>query len=146
MFFPIHSKSVQGLVFVNSMKIFWILRQDLSCYVFYFVVKMFVTTTWRHNHFWSAFWSIVHVISTELRAWRHLSLLLERVFNSFAWICFWSHMTYLAFKINFLTLKVTFLILRSMRKSQVSVYCSNSGYLRAANWSIIKSYRFIIKI
>ena len=28
-----------------------IVFQDLSCYVFYFVVMIFVTTIWRHSHF-----------------------------------------------------------------------------------------------
>ena len=39
--------------------------------VFYFVVKIFVTTIWRHNPFKSPFCSFVHAISTEVRVWRH---------------------------------------------------------------------------
>ena len=59
--------------FVKSMKIHWILRQDLSCYVFCFVVKIFVTTKWRHNQFKSAFCSIVHAISTGVTSFFVLS-------------------------------------------------------------------------
>ena len=29
----------------------WIVFQELSCYVFYFVVMIFVTAIWRHSHF-----------------------------------------------------------------------------------------------
>ena len=47
---------------------------------FHFVVAIFVTTIWRHSHFKSAFCSFVHAISTEVRMWRHFSLLLKRVF------------------------------------------------------------------
>ena len=52
-------------------------------------------TIWRLNHFKSAFCSCVYAISTELRAWRHFLLLVEWVFCSFAWLIFWSHLTYL---------------------------------------------------
>ena len=38
MVFPIRLYSILGLIFVQSMKILWIVRQDLSCYVFCFVV------------------------------------------------------------------------------------------------------------
>ena len=48
--------------------------------MFFYFVKIFVTTKWRQNNFKSAFCSIVHAISTEVRAWRHFSLLVERVF------------------------------------------------------------------
>ena len=42
--------------------------------------QFFITTIWRHCHFKSAFCSFIHAISTELRAWRHFSLILELVF------------------------------------------------------------------
>ena len=77
---------------------------------FYFFVAIFVTTIWRHNHFKSAFCSLVHAISTELRAWRHFSLWVERVCCSFAWLNFWSHLTYLTLKNDFVTLKLTYLL------------------------------------
>ena len=38
-------------------------------------------TIWRHNHFKSAFCSVVHAISTEVRAWSRFSLLVEQVFS-----------------------------------------------------------------
>ena len=63
------------------MKILWILRQNLSCNVFYlFHYQDDVTTIWRHNHFKSAFCWFVHAILTELRDWRHFSLLVELVY------------------------------------------------------------------
>ena len=55
------------------------LGQDLSCWIF-LVVKIFVTIIWRHNHFNSAFCSFVDAISTELRVWRHFSLLWSKFF------------------------------------------------------------------
>ena len=58
----------------------------------------------NHNHFKSAFCSFVHVISTEVRAWRHFSLLVERVFLFIPAILFWSHLTYLTLKNDFLFL------------------------------------------
>ena len=79
----------------------------------YFVVQIFDTTIWRQNHFKSAFCSVFHAISTELRAWLHLSLLLERVFCWFVWLNFWSDKTYLTPKNDFLTLKLTFFFLNS---------------------------------
>ena len=48
---------------------------------------IFVTTMWHHNHFKSAFCSLVHAISTELRAWRIFSFFEERILCSFAWCC-----------------------------------------------------------
>ena len=51
---------------------------------------IFVTTLWRHNHFKSAFCSFVHATSTR------------------AWLNFWSHLTYLTLKNDFLSLKLTF--------------------------------------
>ena len=56
------------------MKIFEF-RSGLVLLCFFLVVKIFVTIIWRHNHFNSAFCSFVDAISTELRAWRHFSLL-----------------------------------------------------------------------
>ena len=99
--------------------ILWIVFQDLSCYVFFFVVKIFVTTIWHHNHFKSAFCSFVHAIATEVRAWRHI--LLKRVFCSFAWSNFWSQVTYLTLKNDFLTLKLTFVYFNSKRWGRVNV-------------------------
>ena len=51
-----------------------------TCSMFYFVVKIFVSTVWRHKHFKSLFCSFIHAISTLLRAWCHFSLLVELVF------------------------------------------------------------------
>ena len=82
---------------------------------FYFVVMIFVTTIWRHNHFKSACCSFIHAISTEVRAWRHFLLLVERVFCSFAWLSFWSHLTYLTLKNDFLTLKLNSIYFNSKR-------------------------------
>ena len=66
----------------------WDIFQHLFCNVFYFVIKMFVTTIWLHHHFKSAFSSFLHAISTEVRAWRHFSLLVERVFCHSRDYCF----------------------------------------------------------
>ena len=52
----------------------------LLVFFIYFVVTIFVTTIWRHNHFKSAFCSFVHAILTELHVWRHFSLLVKLVF------------------------------------------------------------------
>ena len=83
----VHSRSCFS---VYSMKILWTVRQDLSCYVFLFRHHHFVTTIWRHNHFKPAFCSFVHAFSTELRVWRHFSLLMERVFL-FIWVIVFGH-------------------------------------------------------
>ena len=85
----------------------------LLCF-FYFVVAIFVTTIWRHNHFKSAFCSFVQAISTELHVWRHFLLLVELVFL-FAWLNFWSHVTYVTLKNDFLTLKLTSIYFNSKR-------------------------------
>ena len=51
---------------------------------FYFIVKIFVATFGRRNHFKSAFCSLVHAVSTEVRAWRHFTLEVQRGLCSFA--------------------------------------------------------------
>ena len=48
--------------------------------MFFYFVKVFVTNMWSHYHFKSAFCSFVHAISTEIRVWPHLSILVERGF------------------------------------------------------------------
>ena len=83
--------------------------------VFYFVVAIFIKTKGRQSHFKSAFCSFVHANSTEVRVWRDFSLLVEHVFCSFAWLNFWSHLTYLTLKNDFLTLKLTFIYFNSKR-------------------------------
>ena len=102
-----------------------------SCF-FYFVVAIFVTSIWRHSHFKSAFCSFVHAISAEVLEWLNFSLLLERVFFLFAWLKFWSHLTYLTHKNAFLTLKLTFIYFNSEKVIWVCVTL-NEGFLRAAN-------------
>ena len=89
---------------------------------------------------------LVHAISTELRALRHFSLFLERVFCSFAWLSFWSHVAYLTLKNDFLALKLTFLYL--IQRDKVSWMCVtlNEGYLRAANRGSNYLYRFLIEL
>ena len=59
--------------------------------------------------------SFVHAISTELRAWRHFSLLVERTLCSFTWWSFWSHVTYLTLKNHFNTVRLTVLYFNSRR-------------------------------
>ena len=71
---------LQGTSFLFSQWKFFELYVRTCPAVFYFVVAISVTTIWRHNHFKSAFCSFVHAISIEVRAWRHFSLLVERVF------------------------------------------------------------------
>ena len=64
----------------SQWKFFELYVRTCPAMFFYFVVAIFVTTIWRQNHFKSAFCSFVYAISTEVRAWRHFSLLVERIF------------------------------------------------------------------
>ena len=80
----------------------------------------FISSSWfllRPYDVTATFCSFVHAISTELHVWRHFSLLVERVFCSFAWLNFWSHLTYLTLKNDFLTLKLTFIYFNSEIRS-----------------------------
>ena len=68
-----------------------------------------------HGHMTSQFlqicWdlcSFAHAISTELPAGGHFSFLVERIFCSSACLGFWSHLTCLNLKIEFLPLKLSF--------------------------------------
>ena len=92
-----------------------------------FFIAIFVTTIWRHNHFPSDFCLFVYAISTELRVWRHFSLLVERVFCSFAWLNFWSHLTYLTHKNDSLW---TWLLITLIQRDKVKWVCVtlNEGY------------------
>ena len=131
--------------FVYSMKIFWIVRQDLSCYVFLFRRLDFC---YDHMTSQSAFCSFVHAVSTELRAWRHFSLLSGASF--FVFICVikflvtrdlphsqkWLH----HFRIDF------FFTLTQRDKVKWVYITLIEVYLRAANRSSNKLYRFLIKI
>ena len=99
---------------VKSLKILWIVRQDLSCYVFYFVVKFFVTIMWRHSHFRSAFsscnfkWiSYVTSVFTLFGA----SFLFIRVIKFLVSLD-------IPLKNDFLTLKLTFLYFREIRSTE----------------------------
>ena len=111
--------------------------------MFLYFVAIFVTTIWRHNHFKSAFCSFVHAIPSELRAWRHFSLLVASFICSLAWLNFWSHVTYLTLKNDFLTLKLTLFTL--IQRDKVIWVCVtlNEVYLNAANSG---SNRFLMKI
>ena len=113
------------------MKILWIVRQDLSCYVF------FISSSWfllRPNDVTSTFCSFVHAISTELHAWRHFSLLVERFFCSFAWLSFWSHLTYLPLS-KMISSLWNWLLFTLIQRDKVKWVCVtlNEGYLRSAN-------------
>ena len=120
----------------------WIVFQDLSCYVFfYFVVMIFVTTIWRRSHFlfsrscnfnWIACVTSFFALSGEF-------------FCSCAWLNFWSHLTYLTLKNDFLTLKLTFTLIQRDKVKWVCVTL-NEGYLRSANRGSNNLYRFLIKI
>ena len=114
-----------------------------TCPAIFFYFAIFVTTIWRHNHFKSAFCSLIHAISTEVRVWRHFLLLVERVFCSFAWLNFWSHLTYLTLKNDFLILKLTFFTLIQREKVKWVCVTLNEGYLRAANRGSKNLYRFL---
>ena len=71
---------------------------------------------WCHNHLKSVFSSFIHAISTEVRAWRHFSLLVERgLFCSFAWLSLLSRVTYPALTNDFLTLALSFLYFNSKK-------------------------------
>ena len=73
----VHSRSSFS---VSQWKFFELYVKTCPAMFFYFVVAIFVTTIWRHNHFKSAFCSLVHAISTEVHVWRQFSLLVQRVF------------------------------------------------------------------
>ena len=108
------------------------IRPTLVGYVYF--IKIFVTTIWRHNHFKSPFCSFVHAISwvKKLHAWRHFSLLVERVFCLVAWLSFWPHLTYFHqeglphTEIDFFTL---------IQRDKVQWVCVTliKGFFRAAN-------------
>ena len=88
---------------MKSIKVLWI--------VFHFVVKIFVTTLWRHSHFKSAFYSLVHANSKGVSAWRHFSFVVELVLGSFAWWTF----CHARLKNDLWTLKRAFLYFHSKR-------------------------------
>ena len=79
-----------------------------------------------------------------MRVWRHFSLSVERVFCSFAWLNFWSHLTYLTLKNDFLTLK--FFLFTLIQRDKIKWVCVtlNEGYLRAADRGSRNFYQNII--
>ena len=84
--------------------------------VFYFFVKIFVRTIWRHNHFKSCFFFIRSCIfNWTACVTPFFTLGGARFFCSLAWLIFWSHVIYLTLKNDFLTLKLTFLCFNSER-------------------------------
>ena len=85
---PIHSVRSRSSIFCSQWKLFELYVRTCPSMFFYFVVRIFVTTIWRHNHLESAFCSSVHAISSEVGAWRHFSLLVERAFLFFRVITF----------------------------------------------------------
>ena len=104
-------------MFVQSMKSLWIVRQDLSCYVF----------------------SFVHAISTEVCVcvcvcvWRHFSLLVEQVFFcSIAWLIFGHTWLTSPSKMTSLWNWLLFILIERDKIKRVCVTL-NEGYLTAAN-------------
>ena len=65
------------------MKILLIVQQDLSCYVFYVVVKIFVTTMWRHNHFKSVF---LFIRSCNFNLLKMIDLVSGTFLGIFIWV------------------------------------------------------------
>ena len=104
--------------------------RNSSGYISYFVVAILrpydVTTTSNLL--------FVHAISTEVRAWRHFLLLVDRVFCSF----------------DFYLLLFTFiwLLFTLIQRDKVKWACVtlNEGWSRAANRGSNNLYRFLIKI
>ena len=110
---------------------------------------VFISSSWfllRSYGVTATFCSFVHAISTEVRVWRHFSLLVERVFCSFAWLIFWSHLTYSLSKMT--SSFWNWLLFTLIQRDKVKWVCVtlNEGYLRSANRDSNNLYRFLIKI
>ena len=79
---------------------------------FYFVVMIFVTTIWRHSHFLfirSCYFNWISCVTS------FFALSGASFFCSCAWLNFWSHLTYLTLKNDFLNLKLTYIYFNSKR-------------------------------
>ena len=103
-------------------------------YFFYFV-KIFIATIWRHNNIKSAFCSFVHTINTELCIWLHflnsgeLLLSFARKEKVFKYVHYMS-IRFVLFKI----IEVFFLFVHL--KSVVSIDCSFSISTFLSKWTI----------
>ena len=113
------------------------------CWFFwYFIVTFLVTNIWRHNHFKYAFCSLFHAISSVVRAWRYFSLLLQRVFCSFAKLIFGQYCPTSLSKT--ISSHWNWLLFTVIRRDKVQWVCVilNEHYLSAANRSSKNLYTF----
>ena len=139
--------NTKGSGFSYSLVSLWVLTLWVASGIL--SALFFISSSWfflRPYDVTATFCSFIHGAWTKLHAFCYLLLLVERVFCSFAWFIFWSHLTYPTLKKDFLTLKLTFFTLTQRDKLKWVCVTLNEGYLTSANNSSSNFYRFLIKI
>ena len=113
--------------------------------VFYFVVRIFVTITWRHNHLKSAFCSFVHKFNW-IACVTSFSLLMEPVLSIIAVIKFLFTRDLPLSKMTSLLWNWLCFSLIHRDKARWVYVTLNKGYLRAGDKSSNKLCIFLIKV